>query len=150
MKVGDLMQRDVLRMTAGETLDIAQDVMRLGGVRHIPVVEGETLVGILSQRDLLHAAASSLLQLALERERGWLAKVHVREVMTTRVHTVAPEQPVAEAVALLLEQRVGCLPVVEDGRLVGIVTETDCLRHLARALEADALRHALPELPSGD
>jgi len=150
MEVRHLMQRDVLRMTASETLDIADDVMRLGGVRHVPVVDGERLVGIVSQRDLLHAAASSLLELAPERERGWLARVHVRDVMTTRVHTVGPAQPVADAVALLLEHRVGCLPVVEDGRLVGIVTETDCLRHLARALESDAVRQALPELAGGE
>jgi CBS domain-containing protein len=91
-----------------------------------------------------------LLQLAAERERAWLGKVAVRDVMTTRVHTVGPEQPVADVVALLLEERVGCLPVVEGGRLVGIVTETDCLRHLAHVLDVDALRHALPELPRGE
>jgi len=150
MQVRHLMQHDVLRMTADETLDVAQDVMRLGGVRHIPVVDGDRLVGLVSQRDLLHAAASSMLELASERERAWLGTVAVRDVMTTRLHTVGPDQPVADVVALMLEHKVGCLPVVDGGRLVGIVSETDCLRHLARVLDIDVAKHALPELPRGE
>ena len=149
MQIRHLMQHDVLRMNEDETLGIAEKVMRLGGVRHIPVVAGDRLVGIVSQRDLLYAATSSLLELPPETEREWLGTVAVRDVMTTAVHTVAPEQPAADGVTLLLQHRVGCLPVLENGRLIGIVSETDCLRYLARLLDIDAAKHGLPELPTG-
>jgi CBS domain-containing protein len=149
MRVRHLMQHDVLRMNAEETLDVVQDVMRLGGVRHIPVVSGDALVGLVSQRDLLHAAASSLLELTRETQREWLGKVAVRDVMSTKLHTVTPDQPAADIVAMLLQHRVGCLPVVENGKLVGIVSETDCLRYLARLLDIDAAKHGLGELPTG-
>lgn len=150
MQVRHLMQRDVLRMSEEDTLDFAEDIMRLGRVRHIPVVSGERLVGLVSQRDLLRAAASSMLGLQRRTQREWLGKVPVRDVMTTDVHTVTPEQPVTDLVALLLQHRIGCAPVVEDGVLVGIVSETDCLRYLARVLDIDAAKHALPELPTGE
>lgn len=144
------MQRDVLRLAEDATLGVAEDVMRLGGVRHIPVVAGDRLVGIVSQRDLLRAAASTLLALTQEHRRDWLGTIAVRDVMTSPVRTVTPAQPASDVVALLLEHRIGCLPVVEDGRLVGIVSETDCLRYLARLLDIDATKHALPELPTGE
>ena len=149
MQVRHLMQRDVLRMNDDDTLDVAEDIMRLGQVRHIPVVSGTRLVGLVSQRDLLRAATSSLLGSQRETKRAWPGKVAVRDVMTKRVHTVGPEQSVTDVVALLLEHRIGCLPVVEGDALVGIVTETDCLRYLARVLDIDAAKHALPELPTG-
>jgi CBS domain-containing membrane protein len=149
MEVRRFMQRDVFSMREDDTLDVAQDVMRLGGIRHIPVLSGDRLVGIVSQRDLLHAAASSLLNLAHDSQREWLGKVAVRDVMTTRVRTVTPDRPVADVVESLLTHRIGCLPVVENDRLVGIVSETDCLRYLARLLDIDATKHELPELPTG-
>jgi CBS domain-containing membrane protein len=149
MQVRHLMHHDVVRLAEDATLGVAEDIMRLGGVRHIPVVAGDRLVGIVSQRDLLRAAASSLLELTRETQREWLGTIAVRDVMTAPVHTIGPAQPAADIVALLLEHRIGCLPVVEDGRLVGIVSETDCLRYLARLLDIDATKHALPELPTG-
>jgi len=150
MEVRHLMQRDVLRMDEGDALDVAQDIMTLGRVRHIPVVSGDRLVGLVSQRDLLRAAASSLLGLDQEAMRQWLGTVRVRDVMTTDLHTVTPDDSITDVVTRLLQYRIGCLPVVEDGCLVGIVSETDCLRYLARVLDIDAAKHSLPELPTGE
>ena len=76
------MERDVVTLRAGDTLDLAGDIMRLGRIRHLPVMAGETLVGILSQRDLFRAAISSMLQLGRAAEQQFLATVPVRAAMT--------------------------------------------------------------------
>ncbi len=135
LSVREIMAKEVVSLRADDALDLADDIMRLGRIRHMPVVAADRLVGILSQRDLLRAAISSVLQFEPGPQRDWLAKVQVREVMTTTVFTITEEATVRQAVDLMLEHRIGCLPVVggETGDLVvGLVSETDCLRLLAR------------------
>ena len=119
MNVRDLMAREVVTLDAADTLDLAEGIMRLGRIRHLPVVSGVQVVGMLSQRDLFRAAVSSLLQLGGEAERRWLATVPVKAVMTPHVFTVGPDVPIRAAVGIMIERRIGCLPVVDDGRLVG-------------------------------
>jgi CBS domain-containing protein len=136
LRVRDLMQREVATLDADDTLDLADDVMRLGRVRHFPILEDGKVVGVLSQRDLFRAAASSVLQLRHETSREWLARIPVRAVMSTAVHAVAPDRPLRDAVELMLREKIGCLPVVEEQRLVGLLSETDCLRQLSRLLAA--------------
>ncbi len=147
MYVSDLMQREVVTLEASDSLDLADDIMRLGRIRHMPVVSGGQLVGILSQRDLFRAAVSSALKFQRTAEREWLARIAVRDVMTTSLVTVVPTARLADAVQLMLDRRIGCLPVVEDGRLVGLLSESDCLRHLARLLDISEAKSRLPELP---
>jgi len=150
MYVRDLMQTEVVTLNAGDTLDLADDIMRLGRIRHMPITADGKLVGILSQRDLFRAAISSVLQLRPAAEREWLAKILVREAMTTKVFTIAPGARAHEAVGLMLEQRIGCLPVVEDDKLVGLLSESDCMRYLARLLDISDMKQHLPELPQPD
>ncbi|MCP6769231.1 CBS domain-containing protein, partial [Klebsiella pneumoniae] len=85
---------------AEESLGLADDVMRLGRIRHMPVTARGRLVGILSQRDLFRAAISSVLQFRAGVEREWLAKIPVREIMSTHVFTIGPGAPIREAAAL--------------------------------------------------
>jgi CBS domain-containing protein len=132
--VGGAMQREVVTMTPDERLDLAADLMTLGRIRHIPVVVGGAVVGILTQRDLFRAAISSVLDLRPSAEREWLGKIHVAEVMTQPVVTASADWTVRRAVDVMVERRIGCLPVVEDGQLVGLLSESDCLRLLARLL----------------
>jgi acetoin utilization protein AcuB len=141
------MQTEVVTLEVGDTLDLADDIMRLGRIRHMPVTTHGQLVGILSQRDLFRAAISSALQLRPAAEREWLAKIHVREVMTTKVFTVEPDEPIHNAVTHMIEKRVGCLPVVQHSKLVGLLSESDCLRFLARLLDISDVKQQLPELP---
>jgi CBS domain-containing protein len=149
MRVRDLMERTVTTLELADHLDLADDLMRLGRIRHLPVVSHGKLVGVVSQRDLYKAAVSSVLQLRRRAEKEWLEKIRVQEVMTTEVFTIAPERPVRDAVELMLAKRIGCLPVVEkDGSVVGLLSESDCMRHLARVLEIAEEKNALPELPS--
>jgi CBS domain-containing membrane protein len=147
MLVRDLMQREVTTLKASESLGLAEDIMRLGRIRHLPVVSAGVLVGVVSQRDLYRAAMSSMLQLRRSAEREWLACIPVRAVMSMDVVTVAPDDTIHTAVELMLRHRIGCVPVVEHGKLVGLVSETDCLRYLARVLGISEEKAELPELP---
>lgn len=146
MQVRDLMQRDVVTLRATDTLDLADDIMRLGRIRHLPVEADGRVVGILSQRDLFRAALSSMLQLGRTAEHEFLARVPVAAAMTPAPFTTAPDTSVRTAVRLMLDRRIGCLPVLEHDRLVGLVSETDCLHHLAELLDVAAAKGFLPEL----
>ena len=136
--VRDLMCPEVATLDADDTLDLADDIMRLGRIRHFPVLSNGELVGVLSQRDLFRAAASSVLQLRYETSRDWLAKISVRAVMSTAIHAIAPDRPLHDAVDVMLREKIGCLPVVEAGKLVGLLSETDCLGHLSQLLAQTA------------
>jgi CBS domain-containing protein len=146
MDVQALMRRDPVTLAVTDTLDIADDLMRLGRIRHLPVVDGARVVGMVTHRDLLGAAVSSLLELGRSAEREWLRKIAVATVMTPRVFTIPPSAPLQTAVEIMLDKKIGCLPVVDDGRLIGLLTETDCLSRLRTLLEAGDTRQALPEL----
>lgn len=136
MKVRDLMTRDLVTLDADENLLLADDVMRLGRIRHLPVVDGEKLVGLVSHRDILQASVSSLAGLSRTEEASIKMSIPVREVMRREVVTIGPEQPALEACTIILERKLGCLPVVsEDGALLGIVTEADFVELARRYLE---------------
>ncbi len=144
MHVKDLMRRQVVTLSSTSTLDIATDIMTMGRIRHLPVVDDAgTLVGIVTQRDLYRAAISSVLRLGEKAEREWLGKVPVFDVMTADVVTVGPEDGIIDALTRLLDRKVGALPVVEHGRLVGLLTETDCLRNFRDMLKTGRFTHLL-------
>jgi CBS domain-containing protein len=121
------MTRDVTTLKRNDTLTIAEDVMRLRRVRHLPVLDddGEEVVGIVSQRDLFRGALARALGYGEHAQRKLLESLVVKEVMTGEVVTTSPDTPVAEAARTMLEHKIGCLPVLEHGRLVGILTEGD-------------------------
>lgn len=114
-----------------ETLtDLAENMERFS-LRHLPVVAGDRLVGLITHRDILRAAL-----LSGQRREGD-GPLTVREIMSRDVVTVPPSQPLTLAADLILERKTGCLLVVDEaGALLGIVTENDFLR-LARALLAE-------------
>ena len=147
MLVKNLMTRDPLTIDPEAPLGTAIDVMRTGHLRHLPVVdEAGQLVGIITDRDLRQAvlapAVSEYLSAAGQRRiRGLgeaLEDIRVRDVMTWGVVTTHPDAPAAHAALIMFERRVGSLPVVEQGRLVGMLTERDLLRALVRE---DSVRH---------
>lgn len=127
-EVWSIMRGNVRTVAPGDRLDLANVVMKLGGIRHLPVVEVGALVGIVSQRDLLSAALSSVLE-AGSQEAKALRGVLVRDVMTRDPVCVGIKTGVREAAQKMLERQIGCLPVVnDDGALLGIVSETDLIR----------------------
>ncbi len=141
LTVNEIMESEVVSLGADDALDLADDIMRLGRIRHMPVVEAGRLVGVLSQRDLFRAAVSSVLHFEPAPEREWLAKILVREVMTTSVHSVRADATVKEAAEVMVRERIGCLPVVggtSGDELIGLVSESDCLRLLSRVLSGES------------
>jgi acetoin utilization protein AcuB len=135
MQVKDIMRQDVVTLGLEDSLDVADDIMTLGRVRHLPVIVGEShLVGLVTQRDLLRASLASVLDLGRKAEHEWLKSIPVRVVMHTEIETIAPGDSLKSAVDRMIDKKIGCLPVVEQGKLIGLLTETDCLRVLAEAL----------------
>ena len=99
----------------------------------IPVVLAGRLVGVVSQRDLLRASLSGLSQHRDAERRAFLAVVEIARVMSTPPIVVAPSATIEQAAAMMASKRIGCLPVLQDDELVGMITETDILRWVARA-----------------
>ena len=129
--VGEMMSRDVAVLRANDALTIADDVMNLGRIRHMPVVEDDdetVLVGIVSQRDLFRGALSRLLGYGEHAQSKLMATALVKEAMSTPVLTAHAAMPASEAAQRMLENKVGCLVVIEEDRLVGIVTEADFVK----------------------
>jgi len=129
MEVGDLMTTDVVTLTEDETLAHAQRCMARGRIRHLPVVRDGRLAGLITHRDLLAASFSIFAEVESTEQRRIFATVPVVELMHRDVVTVTSNLGVSQAAQILLENKYGCLPVVdEENRLLGIVTEADFLR----------------------
>lgn len=145
MKVKDVMTRDPLTIDPEAPLGAAMDVMRTKQIRHLPVVDDSgQLMGIITDRDLRQATfapaiAEQLSLRAQRRLRGLgqaMEDLRVQEAMTWVVATTHPEATLAHAALVMFERRVGSLPVVRDGKLVGILTERDLLKALAKGSPA--------------
>jgi CBS domain-containing membrane protein len=134
LKVRDVMTVDPTTLKRNDKLALADDIMRLGRVRHLPVVDddGQALVGIVSQRDLFRDALAHALGFGRHAQRKVLDAISVEEVMASDVVTIGPDASLVEAARILAERKIGCLPVVENGRLVGILTEGDFVALVAR------------------
>ena len=134
LKVRDVMTAQVTTLKRNDKLTLASDVMQLGRIRHLPVLDddGEQLAGIVSQRDLFRGALAQALGYGQHASRKLLDTFAVKDVMITDVITTSPDTPLVNAAHELIERKIGCLPVVENGRLVGIITEGDFVALVAR------------------
>jgi CBS domain-containing protein len=127
--VRDLMTREVATLDRNEKLSVADDVMRLGRVRHLPIVDSDgALAGIVSQRDLFHSGLLKALGYGTHAQRQTLDLLAVKEAMKTDVVTTTPDTRLADAAKLMFERKIGCLVVLEAGRIVGILTESDFVK----------------------
>jgi len=125
MLVEEVMHPDPITVDAATTLCDAYELMQAKRIRHLPVLDGEALVGVVTDRDL-RLATSRL------AERPFPPEARVREVMSHPVETANPRDPVERVASLMRERRIGCLPVMEEGRLVGIVTGANLLDAVLR------------------
>ena len=130
-KVREIMMGSPVTLTPDDTLDLANDVISIGRIRHIPVIDEGKVVGLLSERDLIGAAAKRIFGLKQKSRSALLKCELVKNVMKKRVVTVAPDTRIKEAARLMAEKKIGCVPVISDGTLVGLVTTTNILRYLA-------------------
>jgi CBS domain-containing membrane protein len=128
-RVRDIMTRDVVTVNQNDKLASADDVMRLGRVRHLPVVDDDgALAGIVSQRDLFHGGLLRALGYGTHARGQVLELLWVKDAMHNEVVTTTPDTPLADAARLMLDRKIGCLVVVENGKIVGILTEADFVK----------------------
>lgn len=136
MKVVDIMTKDPLTVTPVETVGQADDLMNTNKIRQLPVVQGKDLVGIVTDRDIRSFLSGSLLESIEVREKA--LNTEVREIMTSEPITVSPDDDLQEAVELMIDEKIGGIPVVDDPEgLVGIVTYVDVLRCFLNRLQEE-------------
>ncbi|MFZ5894529.1 MAG: CBS domain-containing protein [Myxococcota bacterium] len=127
--VRDVMTRDVVTLGRNDKLLVADDLMRLGRIRHLPVVDEDgELAGIVSQRDLFHSGLIKALGYGTHAQRQALDMVVVKEAMRTQVVTTELDTPLRDAAKVMLERKIGCLVVLDQGRIAGILTESDFVK----------------------
>jgi CBS domain-containing protein len=128
--VRDMMTQNPATLERNETLDLAESVMNLGRIRHMPVVDDGKVVGIISQRDLFRSALITALGFGRKVTSALIKTIKVKEIMTEKVITISPNASIKDAARQMIDKKIGCLPVVEEDRLIGLVTETDMLRYV--------------------
>jgi CBS domain-containing membrane protein len=132
LRVRDLMTDRVFSIHPDEDLARLVELMDDIHVRHVPVVDTDhTVVGLVSQLDLIRSVMYASSDLPLAEMRDLLKTADVRSIMTTDIETIEADADIEEAAGLMLENKLGCLPVVEGGRLTGILTEADFVKYVA-------------------
>ncbi len=133
LQVRDLMTDRVFAVTAEDSLETLHSLMAEHDVRHMPVVDSDgDLRGLVSHRDLLRGSLVESQDMTGYMQNAVLQRLKVEEIMTEIMMTTEAETDLREAASLMLDNKIGCLPVVEGSRLVGILTESDFVRFLAR------------------
>jgi CBS domain-containing membrane protein len=128
LKVKDIMTKNVFVLYANETLDIVRSLMEIKHVRHVPIVDTKgRFVGLITHRDLLSMTVSRLAGIDENVQDDLDRHIPISKVMQKNIITADPELDVSKAIAILLKNQVGCLPVVSKKKLIGIVTEADFL-----------------------
>jgi len=128
MLVGERMSHPVITIPEDMPLADALNLMRHERIRRTPVVRDGRMVGIVSEKDLLNASPSSATSLSVWELNYLLSKVTVKEVMTRDVLSVSDDMPIEQAARIMVENKIGGLPVMHDDHLVGIITETDLFK----------------------
>lgn len=135
MIVAKRMMRNPVSVDENDSMKKAMDLLKERDIRHLPVLkDGEKLVGIVTERDIKQASPSPATALEIREIYYLLDKVKVKQIMTRRPYTISSTAPIEEAALIMREKRIGCLPVVDGGKLVGILTETDILDAFIEAM----------------
>lgn len=134
--VGEMMTREVKSLKVEQTLLEAMQFLRENDVRHIPILEGERLVGVLTDRDIKRATPSALDPNQREVWERIVTETTLARVMTRDPSTLGPQASMREVLRAFVEDRIGCMPVMADGKLVGIVTAADLFRTMLSSLDA--------------
>ena len=139
MRVRELMTGAPITVRPDTPMLDAQHLMMSNHFRHLLVTKDDQLVGIVTDRDIRLNLPSQVTSLSVWEINHLLTKVTVGQVMTETMITVGPDRDAADAARLMLDHKIGALPVMDGGRLIGIVTETDMLRAFVRIVDGQAL-----------
>ena len=140
MRVREWMTTVPITVTPTTPVSEARELMQRERIRHLLVMEGERLVGIVTDRDIRLALPSPATNLSVWEVSYLLMKLTVGQMMTRSVITIGPDRPVMEAVRLMLGLKIGALPVTEARRVLGIITETDLLHAFDQMLQEQLVR----------
>src|SRR5512134_1759496 len=136
MLVSERMSRPVICVSPDEPINEVLAMFRTEHIRRAPVMKEGKLVGIVSERDLLNASPSSATTLSVWELNYLISKVKVKDVMTKKVITVDADTPIEEAARIMADKKIGGLPVVSSGKIVGVITETDLFKILLELMGA--------------
>ncbi|MGO8988310.1 MAG: CBS and ACT domain-containing protein [bacterium] len=134
MRIKDVMTRNPVTADSETLVLDAQKIMKENNIRRLPIVDKGKLVGMVTKHDLLEAAPSPATSLSVFELNYLLAKMKVKEIMKKNPVTITPDTPFEEALRLGQEKKIGSFPVVDNGKLVGITTESDIIRFVTRVL----------------
>jgi len=127
--VEDVMSTKVVTLQRNDKLSVADEVMKQERIRHIPVLDGDgALCGIITQRDLFRGIILRSLGYGSRAEEKMLDMLSIKDAMHEDVITTTPDTPLAEAARTMLENKIGCLPVVDGERLSGLLSEADFVK----------------------
>lgn len=129
--VNEIMTTQVEILRRSDSLRTARDIMERKRIRHFPVVENGKVVGVVSHRDLLGASLSSALAYPEAKETAFLDNLSLSGIVHEPAVTVHRDASIQEAARLMVDKKIGCLPVVDGESLAGLVSETDILRFVA-------------------
>ena len=154
MLVRKRMSHPVITIQPETPIMDAHDLMREEHIRRLPVIDTrKRLVGIVSEKDILHAVPSDATSLSVWEVNYLLSKVTVEEIMTRDVITITEDMPLEEAARIMADNKIGGLPVLRDGKVVGIITETDLFKIFLEMLGAREhgirLAALVPNTPGG-
>ena len=135
--VGDVMTKEVVSLDKEQCLPLAEELMSFCHIRHLPVLEHGRLVGIVTRNDVLAAQRAVLERGDAEASEEVPIEVPVAKIMTSRVDTVSPREPVSDVISRIVDLDHRCMPVVDQGKLVGIVTEVDFLQLAKQLIEEE-------------
>jgi acetoin utilization protein AcuB len=135
MLVEDRMTSDPVTITTNTSLKDALELVRSKSFRHLPVLDEDGgLVGIVTEKSLVYASPTPTTTLSIFEVDYILSRTRVGQVIQGSVITVGPDLPIEEAARVMIDHRIGCLPVVEDEKLVGIISDTDIFRVFVEGL----------------
>lgn len=154
MRVRDLMTTDLFTLDPEHDFVSADQIMRLRHVRHVPVVRQDVLLGLVTHRDLMRAQAKLFVAVAAieDDDEDRLVRVRISDFMTPRdeLVTCTPATPADDAARLMLSKKIGCVLVVEDDRLLGILTEADLVAFTIEMMAKARLEHSPDPIPEPD
>jgi acetoin utilization protein AcuB len=134
MRIRDVMSTNVVAVDEKTSIHDARKIMEAHNIRRLPVMKKDKLIGLVTEHMLLEASPSPATALSIHELHYLLAKMTVKDIMVKKLFTISPDMPPEEAMQLGQEMGYGGFPVVEDGRLVGVVTESDIVRLMTRVL----------------
>ena len=150
MRIRDLMSTDIVTVDEKTSIQEAKKIMEARRIRRLPVMKKGKLVGLVTKHMLLEAAPSPATSLSIHELNYIISKMTVRDIMVKEPYTISPDVPAEEALQIGQELGYGAFPVIEDGKLVGMVTESDIVRLMTRVLGVRGKGKRIDIKASGD